>query len=201
MTTHSRVDMGEAIILRIIRTCAMNPSFGSIQPTAFPVRTAMGPVSGNLWRTAHPRASVLVVHGLGEHGGRYAAFASEVAEWGFTTAAVDWPGHGRSPGARGNASWCAMRDEIIPAALDALATEVSVPRLLVGHSMGGAMALDVALAHPAPVASVVACAPAVRTSPPQWWTLADCKPDSYGRIQTASVSDVSAIRVGTRTRS
>jgi alpha-beta hydrolase superfamily lysophospholipase len=106
----------------------------------------MGPVSGNLWRTAHPRASVLVVHGLGEHGGRYAAFASEVAEWGFTTAAVDWPGHGRSPGPRGNASWCAMRDEIIPAALDALATEVSVPRLLVGHSMGGAMALDVALA-------------------------------------------------------
>jgi alpha-beta hydrolase superfamily lysophospholipase len=65
-----------------------------------------------------------------------------------------------------------MRDEIIPAALDALATEVSVPRLLVGHSMGGAMALDVALAHPASVASVVACAPAVRTWPPQWWKLA-----------------------------
>jgi acylglycerol lipase len=132
----------------------------------------MGPVSGNLWRTAHPRASVLVVHGLGEHGGRYAAFASELATWGFTTAAVDWPGHGRSPGPRGNASWSAMRDEIIPAALDALATEVPVPRLLVGHSMGGAMALDVALAHPTSVASVVACGPAVRTFPPQWWKLA-----------------------------
>src|SRR5918993_1498535 len=88
----------------------MNPSFGSIQPTAFPVRTAMGPVSGNLWRTAHPRASVLLVHGLGEHGGRYAAFASELAAGGFTTAALDWPGHGRSPGPRGNASWSAMGD-------------------------------------------------------------------------------------------
>jgi alpha-beta hydrolase superfamily lysophospholipase len=38
--------------------------------------------------------------------------------------------------------------------------------------MGGAMALDFALAHPASVASVVACAPAVRTRPPQWWKFA-----------------------------
>jgi alpha-beta hydrolase superfamily lysophospholipase len=65
-----------------------------------------------------------------------------------------------------------MREEIIPAALDALAAEVTGPRLLFGHSMGGAMALDFVLAHPSSVASVVVCAPAVRTPPPHWRGLA-----------------------------
>jgi alpha-beta hydrolase superfamily lysophospholipase len=62
--------------------------------------------------------------------------------------------------------------EIIPAALDALAAEITGPRLLFGHSMGGAMALDYALAHSSSVASVVVCAPAVRSPPPQWWKVA-----------------------------
>jgi len=150
----------------------MNPTAGTIQPTTFPVRSTAGLLAGNVWRAADPRASVLVVHGLGEHGGRYAAFASELVAEGFTTAAIDWPGHGRSPGRRGDASWSAMRDEMIPAALEAIADGVPGPRLLLGHSMGGAMALDFALAHPALVASVVACAPAVRTPPPPRWKLA-----------------------------
>ena len=149
----------------------MNPSSGNIQHAPFAITSAAGRSSGNVWRAARPCASVLVVHGLGEHGLRYAAFASELAVAGLTTAAVDWPGHGRSPGRRGDASWSAMRDQIIPAALDAAAADTTGPRLLFGHSMGGALVLDYALAHPSSVASVVACAPALRTGRPHWWKL------------------------------
>lgn len=151
----------------------MNPSSGSIEAVPFAVDAGRESLHGLMWRAARPAASVLVVHGLGEHCGRYAAFASAQAEAGLTTAAVDWPGHGRSPGPRGHASWLAMRDAIIPAALNRLAAEVpGAAPLLFGHSMGGAMALDYALAHASSITAVVVSAPAVRTARPQWWKLA-----------------------------
>ena len=51
-----------------------------------------------------PRAQVLLVHGLGEHAGRYAPLAAELHDWGFAVRAYDQRGHGLSGGARGGLS-------------------------------------------------------------------------------------------------
>ena len=67
-----------------------------------------------------------------------------------------------------------MRDEAIPALFQALGAAGAIETLpiLFGHSMGGAMALDYALAHPATIAAVVASAPGLRAAPPPWWKAA-----------------------------
>ena len=52
----------------------------------------------NNWPVAQPRARMLIVHGLGEHSGRYAALASELNAQGISVRAFDHRGHGRSPG-------------------------------------------------------------------------------------------------------
>ena len=48
-----------------------------------------------------PRAVVLIVHGLGEHAGRYQHVAYQLMRWGFMVRAYDQRGHGESGGARG----------------------------------------------------------------------------------------------------
>ena len=49
-----------------------------------------------------PRAAVLLVHGLGEHSGRYLHVAKVFCEKGFTVFASDRAGHGKSKGKRGH---------------------------------------------------------------------------------------------------
>src|SRR5512140_1079990 len=53
------------------------------------------------WLCTRPRGTVLLVHGLGEHGGRYGREASALNDWGWNVIAHDHRGHGLSGGARG----------------------------------------------------------------------------------------------------
>ena len=95
------------------------------------------------WEVANPRAAVLVVHGLAEHGGRYARFAQTLGGFGFSTFALDLRGHGLSDGRRGHAASfdCFLQD------LDRFRREVEgvldrrTPLFLLGMSMGGLIAL------------------------------------------------------------
>ncbi len=88
-------------------------------------------------------ASLLIVPGLGEHGGRYAACAKVFANAGFDVHAIDVLGHGLSPGKRGCIqSYEGLLDEI-EVALRAIAKmKPGVPQLLWGHSMGGNLVLN-----------------------------------------------------------
>ena len=54
------------------------------------------------WTVEDPVGAVVLVHGAHEHGGRYRHVAERLAAAAYTTHAVDHPGHGRSPGRRGN---------------------------------------------------------------------------------------------------
>lgn len=92
------------------------------------------------WPCAAPRGTVLIVHGLGEHGGRYAHVAAALNGWGWSVVAHDHRGHGRSAGPRGRID----RDEAL---LEDLALVIDTVRarqpgrlLLLGHSMGGLIA-------------------------------------------------------------
>jgi len=88
-----------------------------------------------------PRALLLVVHGAGEHSGRYATFARYFNARGYIVAAIDHPGHGRSAGTYGHID---SLDELL-AALEQFRQQVDkdfpgLPRFLIGHSMGGLLA-------------------------------------------------------------
>lgn len=124
------------------------------------------------WEPSEPDATVLLVHGLGEHSGRWARTAGVLAAAGLAVYALDLRGHGRSRGRRGHA---AAFDHLLRD-LDRLrrtaapaAPEGSV--VLVGHSMGGLVVLRHLRAFPTPaVAGAVAVAPFVqlRAEVPGW---------------------------------
>ena len=92
------------------------------------------------WPLPGARGHVLVVHGLGEHGGRYQALAGDLNAAGFAASTYDQRGHGQAPGARGviPAADSLCRD--LAAAIDALAAAGSPVTVLLGHSMGGLVA-------------------------------------------------------------
>lgn len=85
-----------------------------------------------------PLGVVCLVHGLGEHAGRYAHVARFMNEAGWAVVAYDHRGHGRSPGPRGG---LAQDDDLLhdlAAVIDTLRHTYPSQRLLVlGHSMGG----------------------------------------------------------------
>ena len=89
-------------------------------------------------RPAGPlRGSVLIVHGLGEHGGRYGHVAAHLAACGWAVIGYDQRGHGRSGGPRGGLpaadSLLADLGRMVNHARNAAAG----PLVLLGHSMGG----------------------------------------------------------------
>jgi alpha-beta hydrolase superfamily lysophospholipase len=117
-------------------------------------------------RTLQPpngrRAAVAMVHGLGEHCGRYESLHRALTGAGFLVAAADLRGFGRSPGVRGHVdAWQDYRDDV--AAIVSLAREAApgAPLFLFGHSLGGLIALDVVAEDPTGFAGVIASAPAL----------------------------------------
>lgn len=96
----------------------------------------------NEWPAPQPRARLLLVHGLGEHSGRYAALAGELNAAGISVRAFDHRGHGRSQGKRGVVGKkpdCLSRDTV--AVFNAYAAEGSDLPFLFGHSMGGVVVM------------------------------------------------------------
>ncbi|HEX7050312.1 MAG TPA: alpha/beta hydrolase [Longimicrobiales bacterium] len=95
------------------------------------------------WEIPEPRAALVIVHGLCDHSGRYDAFAESIAAAGCSTFALDLRGHGRSDGRRGHV----RRFDIFLQELDRFRREVQglvppdCPIFLLGHSMGGLIAL------------------------------------------------------------
>ena len=91
------------------------------------------------WPVGRARAVLLLSHGLGEHAGRYAALARDLAPRGIEVHALDHRGHGRSWGIRGHA----RRFERLVDDFDAFAVRVmetappGVPIFLLAHSLGG----------------------------------------------------------------
>jgi alpha-beta hydrolase superfamily lysophospholipase len=109
-----------------------------------------------------PRAVIVISHGLGEHGGRYASLATRLVGSGYAVYAIDHRGHGRSSGRRANIE----RFDYLVSDLGifigrAQREHPDVPAILLGHSMGGAVALACALKHHKVLRSLVLSAPAL----------------------------------------
>lgn len=96
----------------------------------------------NDWTILQPRARILLVHGLGEHIGRYAALAKDLNAIGLSVRGFDHRGHGRSEGRRGVVGKdpdCLSRDVV--EAFQVYAAEGDDLPFLFGHSMGGLIAM------------------------------------------------------------
>jgi acylglycerol lipase len=92
---------------------------------------------------------VYVVHGLGDHSDKYAPVARQLVEAGYAVVAHDAHGHGRSDGFRGHAdSMQHYVDDARLAVAEATRrlpnTMHGLPKLLLGHSLGGAVAIHLA---------------------------------------------------------
>ena len=96
----------------------------------------------NDWPAAQPRARMLVVHGLGEHSGRYATLAADLNAQGVSVRGFDQRGHGHSQGKRGVVGKepdCLSRDTLD--VFNAYASQGDDLPFLFGHSMGGLAAM------------------------------------------------------------
>ncbi|HEY7913667.1 MAG TPA: lysophospholipase [Blastocatellia bacterium] len=89
------------------------------------------------------RAEVILVHGFGEHSGRYTQLTDYLAREGFSVTAYDHRGHGLSDGLPGHVEEFSEYDKDLAAVIKSIRERSpGVKRtFLVGHSMGGLVVL------------------------------------------------------------
>lgn len=109
-----------------------------------------------------PKAVVILAHGLAEHSGRYAHVAEHLVAHGYAVYALDHRGHGRSQGRR---ALVGRMDDVVDD-LHRFATQVRSDQpgkalFLLGHSMGGGIALAYALEYQDELKGLVLSSPAV----------------------------------------
>ena len=93
-----------------------------------------------------PTGVVVIAHGFAEHGGRYAAVAERLVADGLAVRAADHRGHGLSEGKRTSVvRFGDYVDDLNTVIAQARARWPSQPLVLLGHSMGGLIALDLAV--------------------------------------------------------
>lgn len=121
------------------------------------------------WEPSFPyRGTVLIVHGLGEHSGRYEHVASFFAARGWRVVAYDLRGHGRSEGRRGAVRRADDHLNDLAVMIDRVRTEHAAthegehkPLLLLGHSMGGAFAAQCVARALCPIDGLILSSPAL----------------------------------------
>lgn len=86
------------------------------------------------------RGTVLLVHGLGEHIGRYAHVIAHLQRAGWQVAGYDHRGHGRSAGGKGRLAESSDLLRDLAQVIDAVRVKQPGPLVLLGHSMGGLVA-------------------------------------------------------------
>lgn len=112
------------------------------------------------WAPEKPKAVVCLIHGHGEHVGRYEHVAEALTGQGYALLGFDLRGHGRSGGPRGHTpSLEALLEDI-----DLFWAQVDQrypgrPRFLYGHSMGGNLVINYALRRHPDLRGVVATGP------------------------------------------
>ena len=92
------------------------------------------------WPCTDARGSVLIVHGLGEHIGRYEHVAAQLLRCGRNVVGYDQRGHGASDGARGRLNRTDDLLHDLAGVIDAVRIRLPGPLVLLGHSMGGLVA-------------------------------------------------------------
>jgi alpha-beta hydrolase superfamily lysophospholipase len=115
---------------------------------------------GRHWALEKPKAVMSLVHGLGEHSGRYEKLVSELNDADIAVVALDLRGHGQSDGKRGVCTnYDLLRGDLKALLQKTRALYLDTPHMLYGHSMGGGLVLDYGFAADKDIFGVIASAP------------------------------------------
>jgi len=119
---------------------------------------------GQIWAAENPKAVMSLVHGFGEHSGRYADMASYLNSKDISVVTLDLRGHGKSDGRRG---YCPDYNLLLSDvdALLAKSREIypDLSHMLYGHSMGGGIVMNHQLkSGGAGINAVIASAPFIQ---------------------------------------
>jgi alpha-beta hydrolase superfamily lysophospholipase len=95
------------------------------------------------WNTENPTACICIIHGLGEHSGRYHELAEVLNKNHVNVYAIDLRGHGKNKGTKGHIkSIDTALDDIEELLKKCRAENTEIPMFLMGHSMGGNLVLN-----------------------------------------------------------
>jgi acylglycerol lipase len=137
-----------------------------------------------------PRGVVVIAHGYAEHGGRFAHVAQRLVAEEIAVRAPDHRGHGLSEGKRSSVvRFDDYVDDLTTVIADARMEWPSLPLILLGHSMGGLMALRLATRADAPIDGLVVSAPAACPGDVSRLTVA------AGRVLSVVAPDAGVLRL------
>ena len=125
-------------------------------------------IYGQVWRPDDkPKATIALIHGLGEHTGRYQHVAKFFTQAGYALSTMDLRGHGQSGGPRGHfPSFQIVMADIQQLLDETQKTFQNTPLFLYGHSLGGALVLYFGLTQKSSIKGIIATAPALTTGSP-----------------------------------
>ncbi len=112
-----------------------------------------------------PKALIVLIHGLGEHTGRFAHVGKVLTEAGYVLAGFDLRGHGKSDGARGHSPSLDAYMQDIRQFLQWTAQRYpDLPQFLYGHSLGGLLVLAYSIQYGAGLKGVMVTSPGLHTA-------------------------------------
>jgi acylglycerol lipase len=127
---------------------------------------------GQKWQPeTAPKAVVALVHGMGEHSGRYTYWVNFLVRNHYAVMGFDHRGHGKSEGQRGHTpKYEYLLDDVENFLRQVKINYPDLPIFLFGHSMGGNVVLNYALRRNPLIKGVIASAPWLKLGfvPPQW---------------------------------
>lgn len=126
---------------------------------------------GQYWKPESIKAIIVIIHGMGEHSGRYAHVAQKLTENQFGVIAFDHFGHGKTKGKRGHNPGYEHVLESISMLIDkANDFFESKPIFLYGHSMGGNATINFTLRKKHQLSGLIATSPFLKLAfqPPKW---------------------------------
>ena len=138
-------------------------------------------------RGGEPWASLLLVHGLAEHSGRYEHVGEQLAKAGIDAHAFDLRGFGASGGPRASVDrWSQLHDDVEERLVAVRSQAPDRPVVLYGHSLGGLVCLGYVLDGRSRPDLLVVSAPAIGANVP--------------RVQRAVIGVLRRLRPGTLVR-
>lgn len=115
------------------------------------------------WCAAHPKATIVLIHGISEHSTRYRHVGEYWAAHGYTVHTMDLRGHGRSPGKRILVRQIDEHSQDVGTLLTWARQQAPTrPLFLFGHSMGGLIVTYYTLTQSPDLAGVILSGPALK---------------------------------------
>lgn len=116
---------------------------------------------GREWQPENKiRGVICLIHGLGEHSGRYVNMAQNLTAAGYVLLSYDQRGHGKSSGKRGHTpSYDTLLDDIDCFKSESLKRFPDLPTFLYGHSLGGNLVLNYVLRRRPKFTGVIVTSP------------------------------------------